>query len=390
MYDKEIVDAICANHLYEYFIVNRNFMVLKYSDNILKYCDKDILKTSGMHLFELSPELVGLDEELEAILSGELEELFIPLVFKSPEDYVNIRVHHGSQTDTLIVLFENITETTTAQLNSKQVHNNNLLLLDQIADKNRQLEAFNQEMQRLVDAEVAKNLEKQHMIELQTRHAQMGEMIAMITHQWKQPLSVIQTVCTLLKIKYELGKLSKPLFTEKIDNILTQTTYMSQTVSDFQKFFTPSKEKALFNVKETISSVLHLIEMEYALQNIEITLKGKDDVSVYGYANEYNQVILALLHNAKDALLENKDKQEAMQININVRTTPSSSFVTVSDTAGGIPDEFLEKIFTQYMTTKEKGSGLGLHIAKTVIEKNMGGKLEVENIENGACFSIFV
>ena len=390
MYSKEIVKAICANHLYEYCIVSSHFEVIKVSDEMSKYCDKSLFSLKKIELFDLVPELVGMDKELVSILEGSLEELMIPMVFKAPHNYINIRVHPNKSFNTFIVLFENVTENTTSQYALRQANNDNLLLLDEIETKNQQLEAFNKEMQNLVDKEVAKNLEKQHMIELQTRHAQMGEMIAMITHQWKQPLSVIQTVCTLLKIKYDLGKVTKELFTEKIDNILTQTTYMTQTVNDFQKFFTPSKKKALFNVKETISSVLHLVEMEYALENIKITLEGKDDVFVEGYANEYNQVILAILHNAKDALVENKKTQQAKQISIEVGSVQTSSHVTINDTAGGIPESLLEKIFTQYMTTKEKGSGLGLHIAKTVIEKNMGGKLEVSNRKEGACFSILV
>ena len=388
MYDKEIVNAICTNHLYEYFIVNHDFEVLKYSDNIFKYCDDKVLKTPNLSLFEFAPELVGMEEELAAILEGSAEDLLIPMVFKSPAYYVNIRVHPGGNSNTLIVLFENITETTSAQQYSRQVHNDNLLLLDEIADKNKQLKVFNQEMQRLVSEEVKKNLEKQHMMELQTRHAQMGEMIAMITHQWKQPLSVIQTLGTLLKMKYALGKLNEDIFTEKMDNLLKQATHLNQTVNDFQKFFTPSKEKVLFDIKETIISVLSLIELEYGLQNIKIILNEEASVSVFGYANEYNQVILAILQNAKDALIQSD--QNHMQISICIQQKEDRSLLTIEDNAGGIPSEIIESIFTQYTTTKDKGSGLGLYIAKSVIENNMHGKIWVENTKEGALFSIWL
>jgi len=388
MYDKEIVNAICTNHLYEYFIVNHNFEVLKYSDNIVKYCKDVNLKKQKLSLFDIAPELVGMEELLNAIFKGSSEALFIPLIFKAPEYYVNLRVQYDKGLDTLIILFENITEMINAQHNLRQIHNENLLLLNEIADKNRQLETFNQEMQRLVAEEVAKNLEKKHMMELQTRHAQMGEMIAMITHQWKQPLSVIQTVGTLLKMKYALGKLDKKRFTEKIDNLLKQATHLNQTVNDFQKFFTPSKEKVLFDVKETIVSVLSLVEMEYGLQNIKIVLKEETPVSVFGYANEYNQVLLAILQNAKDALLQHK--QQNRQITICIQAQNKRSLVTIEDNAGGIPEGMIKTIFNQYITTKEKGSGLGLYIAKSVIEDNMQGKLWVENIRDGALFSLWL
>jgi signal transduction histidine kinase len=386
MYNKEIVKAICTNHLYEYCIVNRHLEVLKYSDNITTYCDKEILTTQKIELFDVVPELVGLEKELDRMFEDFSEDLLIPMVFKMPNNYINIRVHPNRSFNTLIVLFENITKSTQAHLQLRQANNNNLLLIEEIADKNRQLEVFNQEMQELVALEVKKNLEKQHMLELQTRHAQMGEMIAMITHQWKQPLSVIQTLGTLLKIKYASGKLTQKLFTEKIDNLLSQATHLNQTVNDFQHFFTPSKKKVTFDMKETMTSVLELIEMEYALQNIKIILEEESPVSVSGYENEYKQVILSILQNAKDAFLLNTQKDK--EISIRIAKQDNFSLVTIEDNAGGIPPKIIESIFAQYVSTKEEGSGLGLYIAKSVIENNMQGKLWVENTKSGACFYI--
>jgi len=388
MYDKEIVDAICMNHRYEYCIVDRHFHVLEYSENLSKYCDSDSLQVAKIDFFDVSPELVGMEEEIECIFAGELKELLIPLVFKVPDFYINIHIYKSRASDTLIVLFENITDITKTQQESQQVTNENLLLLDEIAKKNTQLEAFNQEMQRLVDEEVAKNIEQKHMLELQTRHAQMGEMIAMITHQWKQPLSVIQSIGTLLQIKYERGTLSQTLFTEKMDNLLAQVTHMNQTVGDFQKFFMPSKEQDFFYIKETVLSVLHLVQMEYTLQNVNIELIEEGEASLFGYANEYTQVILAILQNAKDALLSSE--QVDKQIIIRIQKKGEAALVTIDDNAGGIPEEIIEDIFTQYVTSKEQGSGLGLYIAKIVIENNMQGQLWVKNTEVGAQFSILL
>ena len=388
MYSKEIVKAICANHVYEYCIVSRQFEVLKYSAKASKYCDNDTLTSDNIDLFDLVPELVGREEDIALILEGSLDELMIPMVFKEPKSYVNIYVHANRVFDSLIVLFENITEGTTAQYDLRQANNNNLLLLDEIAEQNKQLETFNKEMQHLVDVEMAKRVETQHMMELQTRHAQMGEMIAMITHQWKQPLSVIQTLGTLLNMKFESGKLTKIMFREKMDNLLKQATHLNNTVNDFQQFFTPSKKKVHFDMKETITSVLSLIKMEYALANVDIILTEVDAVSVYGYANEYNQVILSLLQNAKDALLESA--QENKQIHIRINKEDTRSLVTIKDNAGGIPKEMISDVFTQYVTSKKEGSGLGLYIAKTVIENNMQGKIWVENQKEGACFSILL
>jgi signal transduction histidine kinase len=388
MYNKEVVVAIYERHMYEYCIVNHCLQVVKYSEEIFKYCERVQTLDKKGSLFEMVPELFGMENELRDIFQGSAKELLLPLVFKEPDQYVNIRVSLSSQKDTLIVLFENITEITKTQQALQQVNNENLLLIKEIKEKNRQLQTFNDEMQRLVDEEVAKNLEKQHMMELQTRHAQMGEMIAMITHQWKQPLSVIQTLGSSLKMKHALGSLNAELFTEKMDNLLNQSMHMSQTVSDFQKFFTPSNKKVDFDIKETIASVLKLIEIDYTLHNIEIEVVEEDAVSVFGYENQYTQVILAILQNAKDALLSTV--RDNKKITISLLREKDRSLVRIHDNAGGIPQEIIDTIFTQYVTTKENGSGLGLYIAKSVIENNMQGELWVKNTSEGALFSVLI
>ena len=388
MHNKEIVDAICANHLYEYLIVNASYQVIGYSAQISQYCDALLTEEAACDLFCVVPELVGMEEDLALLLEGEGSSLSLPLIFKAPDQYVNLYVHQGTLSETCIVLFENITEKTYVKQQAAQVHNENLLLLDEIADKNRRLQIFSQKMKELVDEEVAKNIEKQHMLELQTRHAQMGEMIALITHQWKQPLSVIQTVCANLKLKYELGNLPLDLVMNKIDNILKHTQYMNTTVVDFQKFFTPSKSKSRFNLNETIRSLIGLVKADYVHSNIVLKLEENDEVWVEGYPNEYNQVILSILQNAKEAFVSNPS--ENMQIHIHISNQDGKSHVCISDNAGGIPLEIRPKIFDQYETSKSHGSGLGLYIAKSVIEKNMGGKIWVENSDDGASFYIVV
>ena len=385
MYAEEIIHAIGLNHTYEYCIVNSDFKLLQHSEGLLIYCDLEATE-KGLSLFDIVPEFTGMEQELASVFDGSLRKYMIPLVFKEPSYYVNIHIHASTTSPTIIVLFENITETTVAQQFASQVHNENLLLLQDVAEKNKQLKDFNEEMQRLVSEEVEKNLEKQHMLELQTRHAQMGEMISLITHQWKQPLSVIQTVGTLLKMKQEMGKLTSGIFLEKIENILKQAEHMKQTVNDFQKFFTPSKKRDFFHVKKTIESVLELVKMDYELHNIKIILEGDDEVEVKGYANEFKQVILSIIQNSKDAFTGQQNGHK--YIKITVLKEKEYSIVRIADNAGGIPEEIIDEIFTQYVTSKRKGSGLGLYIAKSVIENNMQGKLCAVNLQEGAEFSI--
>lgn len=388
MYESEITKIICNNHGYEYCVANSRFEIIAYSQEVGMYCAIAPSEMIGKNIFDLLPELFGSKQTLLYLMEGRVRNVEIPLVFKEPDHYVNIRIHLREDRESFIILFENITEITKMQHHMVQANNENLLLMTEIEEKNRQLEMFNRHMQKLVDKEVAKNLEKQHMIELQTRHAQMGKMIEMITHQWKQPLSVIQTVCTHMKLQYRLDKLTSATFNTKMENILKQTAYMSDTVKDFQKFFTPSKAKMRFNIKETINSLLQLVKIDYIHANIVVTVEGSDEVWVEGYPNEYNQVILSILHNAKDALLSKE--MDDMYIAIHVTQKQGRSLVSIEDNAGGIPETELEHIFEPYVSTKEKGSGLGLYIAKSVIEKNMHGKIWAKNRQKGAVFYILL
>ncbi|MBA1420784.1 MAG: HAMP domain-containing histidine kinase [Epsilonproteobacteria bacterium] len=175
---------------------------------------------------------------------------------------------------------------------------------------------------------------------------------------------------------------------DKVDNILKQTQYMNTTVVDFQKFFTPSKSKSKFNLNETIRSLIGLVKADYVHSNIVLNLEENDEVWVEGYPNEYNQVILSILQNAKEAFVSNPS--EKMKVHIQISNDEGVSHVRIIDNAGGIPSSLLPKIFDQYETNKDHGSGLGLYIAKSVIEKNMGGKVWAENSQEGAVFHIVV
>lgn len=393
MHIPEVFRAIYDNHLYEYFIINRSFEIIYYSKKVDIYCDKGSFDGSKTDIFVAIPELIGIEDELREVFDGKNSRVVIPSTFKAPNNYVNISINIGrasysdrGQYETVIILFENITAIVEAQHKALQDHNEKRLLSLELAKKNAQLEIFNQDIQRLVNEEISKNIENQKLIKLQERHAQMGELIGMITHQWKQPLSTINMSCGLLQIKYKNDNLNKDIFNRQIDNILKQSTYLNQTILDFQNFFNPSKQLQRFNIIETITTLLSLVKNDYSLKNITVEITGDSSVEIYGYPNEYNQVILSILQNARDAFVENPHKN--MKIDILVSVKDDKSIVKIKDNAGGIPDNIIKDIFNPYMSTKEDGSGLGLHIAKSVIETNLKGKISVKNIDDGAEFCI--
>ena len=230
MHIQEVFKAIYDNHLYEYFIINRNFEIMAYSDKIAIYCDESSFDGSQTDIFLAIPELVGIEDEVIEIFDGINNKVFLPSIFKAPSSYVNISISGGrvsidnrDRYETVVILFENITTTTKAQHSSLQDRNEKSILSLELAKQNRQLEIFNQDMQKLVNEEISKNIENQKLIKLQERHAQMGELIGMITHQWKQPLSTINMNCGVLQIKYSKDTLTKNIFDRQIENILRQS-----------------------------------------------------------------------------------------------------------------------------------------------------------------------
>jgi len=395
MHIQEVFNAIYANHLYEYLVIDSQLKIVEYSDKAFHLCENRPQNCKEMHLWEVLPELCGLEDEIEAIFKGEKSHFTLPYIQKTPEVYVHIHIHPGRERhkpkegyiyETLIVLFENITEVATAQQHLIQERNEKALLIEEISEKNLLLKRFNAQMKDLVEEEIKKNMEKQRIVELQARYSQMGEIISMIIHQWKQPLNAMSIIVNVLKLNLEKGALSKEAIEEKLNDILSQVRYMDQTVKDFQNFFNPSKEKVRFNVYGAIRTVFDLVGYAYEHKNIKLILEGDESVTLVGHPNEFSQIILTLLQNARDAFMEHP--KEDMRIVATVGTERDHCLVIVKDNAGGIPEEIIDKIFDLYMTTKTYGTGLGLNIAKQMVEENMQGRLSVRNIDGGAEFRI--
>ena len=398
MHIQEILNAIYANHHYEYLVVDDALKVIEFSDRALALCDTKEIDCKRLHLLDAVYELYGLEREIEEIFRGERKEFVLSYVFKNDGEYVHIKLSPGRKRavrsengylyESMIVLFENVTEIADMQQGIIQERNEKELLLKTISEKNEQLQRFNEEMQALVKEEIKKNLEKQKMVELQGRYSQMGEMIGMITHQWKQPLNVISIVQYVLSQKIENNEYSEAFFMDKLSIIGQQVKFMHQTVQDFQDFFNPTLEKVCFNVYDTLTFVVELMKYDYEYHNIELILEGKEGIYAYGYPNELNQVVISLLKNSKDAFLANPKAN--MRIYLKLDRTNEHTRIRVEDNAGGIPENVIDTIFDLYVTTKQEGSGLGLNIAKNVIENNMGGELTAENTESGARFTILL
>jgi len=260
-----------------------------------------------------------------------------------------------------------------------------------LAEKQRQLEEFNEDLeQRVVDA-VLESRKKDQILIQQGRQAALGEMISNIAHQWRQPLNILGLVVQGLQMTYGREEFSKESLDASVNKAMGLISHMSQTIDGFSSYFKPDKEKKPFKVNLAVSKTLYLIESSLKELDIDIKTIIAADTDINGYANEYSQVLFNILLNCRDAFEgSNIDRQRV--ITITVFKENNRSVVTIADNAGGIPEEVIDKIFDPYFTTKgpDKGTGIGLYMAKTIIEKNMEGRLAVRNTADGAEFRIEV
>ena len=232
----------------------------------------------------------------------------------------------------------------------------------------------------IIDLTDIKNQE-QLLLE-QTRRAQMGEMLSMIAHQWRQPLSAISATAGSLIIGTQLKNINDEKILQLASNIEEYTQHLSTTINDFRDFFKPNKSQENITYKELIESVLNIMEVSIVNKNIKLIKNVDDNTIFYTYSNEVKQVIINLLKNAEDSIIDSNIENPTITI------STYQSILEIADNGNGIPTDIIEKIFEPYFSTKNKnGTGLGLYMSKTIIEKHCKGKLSVKN-NNGAIFRI--
>ncbi|MFW3440783.1 ATP-binding protein [Aliarcobacter butzleri] len=251
-----------------------------------------------------------------------------------------------------------------------------------------QLENLNSSLEKRIEDEIKKNTKQQHMIMQQNKLAQMGEMIENIAHQWRQPLAQINSSIILIDARLEKHSFKDTLVENKLTEIESLTFYMSKTISDFKNFFNPNKKKTIFKVENAIQKASDVLKGLINSHHIQIEINIEKDLKINSYLGELQQVILIIINNSIDAFIHMNI--HFPKILINAYTDNENLFMHIEDNALGINSDLLDKIFEPYFTTKHKaqGTGLGLYIAKMVVENSLLGFLSVENKQNGACFTI--
>jgi PAS domain S-box-containing protein len=247
--------------------------------------------------------------------------------------------------------------------------------------------AYYVSIQKDVTQEVKNEQLQTHLLAQQSKMATMGEMIQTILHQWQQPLSALSLHHQYLMLQHGQDKLTDTLFEHEMKQIQQQIDFMADTSRVFSDFFRPDKELRIFSLSHFVHDTLELLQPLLKRHFIDLTMDCDEEIEVQAHINELSHVLINLVNNAIYALLEKK--VEHPHIHIESKLQDNSVVLMVSDNGGGIDESIIEKIFEPNFTTKgDKGSGVGLYIAKKIVEENNQGTLSVYNTAVGALFSI--
>lgn len=254
--------------------------------------------------------------------------------------------------------------------------------------KTVELQSLNDSLQERIDKVVSEIKTQERMMIQQSKMAMIGEMIESIAHQWRQPLNIIGLGISNYDFKRRLGTSDEKDLEQTMEMVHNQIGFMSQTIDDFRNFFKKDKQKQKIAMSVLIEDVMTLVAPMYRSKKIALEVEIAQDGEFVTYPNELKQVMLNLLNNARDAIVQ-REKEERSVL-VMAAYDDERVFIKVEDTGGGIDASIIERIFDPYFTTKfeSQGTGIGLYMSKTIIEKHLRGRLRVENSNKGARFII--
>lgn len=257
-----------------------------------------------------------------------------------------------------------------------------MIKIDSVA----RLREFNEQLQERIAKKVEELRQKDQMMIQQSRQAAMGEMIENIAHQWRQPLNQLSLIQSNIFFQYQLGALSEEQMEEYRQQSEDLMAYMTHTIDDFRNFFLPERETAPFCICTGVKRAIELLGPTLKRHHIETRLDCDGNPYALGHENEFSQVVINILNNAKDALLEHHT--EAPLISVRITEEGDEVRIEICDNGGGIDTKIIDKIFDPYFTTKfqSQGTGIGLYMVKMIMEKSMNGRVRALNRGEGACF----
>ena len=260
--------------------------------------------------------------------------------------------------------------------------------VDKIENIENEMNRLNASLSAKVDEKV-EELHKQELVMIQqARLAQMGEMIAMIAHQWRQPLSSISAITANMKISIAMGEeVSQQMLQEELDSIDARVELLSQTINDFRNFYTHNGYKQHFDLTDVLKQSIDVLSPALSGADVDIELNSLITRPIYSYESEIVQVFMNIIKNAIDVL---KDRAGERRIIIDAYEDKEYVYVQIEDSGGGIDEAIIDKVFDPYFSTKQEknGMGLGMYMSHLIIHEHCQGEISVQNSLTGALFSV--
>lgn len=242
------------------------------------------------------------------------------------------------------------------------------------------------ELKVLHDNTLADLKEKEEMLFKQSRMSTLGEMFENVTHQWKQPLSIINMSCSVLKMDYDFDELDIKDIMSTVDKVISETLYLSQTIDDFRNFARDNMEKEIFDIKDIFANAVELLSYRFNKTYIEI----QNDIESFKYRSNKNLIIQILINILNNAIEAMKTDDENKWIKATSVIKDNEIILQICDNSGGIKIDNIESIFEKYVSTKDKknDSGIGLYMCRQIMQKKLGGNISAYNTKEGACFTL--
>ena len=374
---KEGLELVSENKAYAFIDIQP---VLLY--NIAKHGFDD-LKISGNTGLDFSIKFMIRDDYviLESILNKAISSISINELNEIITKWNNVQFQTNFNYELFLQIFAVVFLIILAFVHrTLTLKNLNKTLTIKVEEKTKKLNDMNKNLENLVEKKTTELIQKENILNHQSKMAAMGEMIENIAHQWRQPLSLISTAATGAKLKKDFGNLSDSDFYETMDIINNSAQHLSNTIDDFRNFFSNEKKASFFDVNTPIEKVLYLVSSKLKNRKIEI-IKNTQKIEIIGLVNEFIQVLVNIINNALDAFEENN--LEKKLIFIDIYKEENNLILKIKDNAGGIKETIINRIFEPYFTTKHKsqGTGIGLYMSNEIIKKHMNGNISVSNKE---------
>lgn len=348
------------------------------AQRMLGYSAKEVVDTH-------TPMIFHDESQLAMMMPNNTQNLFLEWVQKSIDE--NKRLND-------ILMYKKDKSSFHASMQLSQIvdtQNNFKGYLGVIEDRSKELEykmqmqKLNQTLQEEVEKQVSQIQQKDKLLQEQAKLAAMGEMISAIAHQWRQPLNALSINIQNLDDDFDEGLIDREFVEKFIQNQTKTIGFMSKTIDDFRYFFQTDKEKRDFSVKQKVLSVYSLMCAQLKNHDIEFECTG-EDFNCYGYKSEFQQALLNIINNSKDAVIANNKQKKKINVHLNADTKT----LQICDNGGGVKEEILDKIFEPYFTTKEqgKGTGIGLYMTQIILKEHLNAQIKAYNGDEGLCVEI--